>query len=368
METWLQFQTLLCNGDEKVDDDGDPDLDLHGVGRGAVEGLDPQMTLDPFEEQLHLPPLFVDIGDGLRGYGEEVGQKHKAPMVLPVVESDAAQRLRIILPGPRTRKRDDLIDADPASLVHRRRRQASEAQLPFGADHEESRKAMDSIEALEVEVSTIQCDHRLLFQRRHIQEMDVVHRPGSQAHKGRDRSSQIQEGVHFDRGLRFPECCPREKGKAQIDRCGVQRVEGTIQFDGQFLGLVQLPCDSDERIAHLLVDPEIASFVGIGQSGSGDLSPHSDVVEFLAMGGKASLDIAQGFPSAELGKRHGDELIPTGERSDAVIPTMPCDRPSEFVPRQMGKQLCEDGFPRVHERSSPDSSGGNYSLGTDRKS
>jgi hypothetical protein len=40
------------------------------------------MTLDPFEEQLHLPPLLVDVGDGLRGYGEEVGQKHEAPMVL----------------------------------------------------------------------------------------------------------------------------------------------------------------------------------------------------------------------------------------------------------------------------------------------
>src|SRR3990170_7985047 len=52
METWLQFQAFLCNGDEKVDDDGHPDLGLHSVGRSAVEGLDPQMPLDPFEEQL----------------------------------------------------------------------------------------------------------------------------------------------------------------------------------------------------------------------------------------------------------------------------------------------------------------------------
>jgi hypothetical protein len=32
----------------------------------AVEGLDPQVLLDPFEEQLHLPALFVDLGDGQR--------------------------------------------------------------------------------------------------------------------------------------------------------------------------------------------------------------------------------------------------------------------------------------------------------------
>ncbi len=324
------------------------------------------MPLDPFEEQFHLPALLVDIGDGLRRDSEQVGQKHEALMVLSIVESDAAQRLRIILPGPRTHKRDDLIDADPASLVHRGGRQASEVQVPFGTDNEESRKAMDCIEALEVEVSTIHCDHRLLFQRHHVQEIDVVHRPGSQAHKGRDRSAQIHEGVHFDSGLRLSERCPREKGKAQIDRCGVQRGEGTIQFDGQFLGLVQLPGGSDERIADLLVDPEVASLVRLGQGGPGDLSPHPDVVELLAVGGKARLDIAQRFPSAELGKRHGDELIPTGERSDAIIFTMLCDRSSEFVPRQMGKQLREDGFPRVHERSPSDSSGGNYSPNTDR--
>lgn len=367
METWLQFQTFLCNGDEKVDDDGHPDLGLHSVGRSPVEGLDPQMPLDPFEEQFHLPPLLVDIGDGLRRDGEEVGQKHEASMVLHVVESDAAQRLRIILPGPCTHKRDDLIDADPASLVHRGRRQASEAQVPFGADHEEGRKAMDGVETLEVEISTIHCDHRLLFQRRHVQEMDVVHHPGSQAHKGGDRSPQIQKRMHFHGGLRLSERCPGEKGKAQIDRRGVQRIEGTIQFAGQFLGLVQLPGDSDERIADILVDPEVASLVGLGQGGPGDLSPHPDVVELLAMGEKASLDIAQRFPSAELGKRHGDELIPAGERSDAVLPTLPCDRPPEFVPRQMGQQLCEDGFSRVHERSSLDSSGGNYSPNTYRK-
>src|SRR3990172_8057657 len=138
----VQVQPLPDDGYQDVHRDGHPDLGLHGVGRSAVEGLDPQMPLDPFEEQFHLPPLLVDIGNGLRRDGEQVGQKHKAPMVLSVVESDAAQRLRVILPGLGPHKRDDLIDADPASLVHRGRRQASEAQIPFGADHEESRKAM----------------------------------------------------------------------------------------------------------------------------------------------------------------------------------------------------------------------------------
>src|SRR4030066_266114 len=213
METWLQFQAFLCNGDEKVDDDGHPDLGLHGVGRSAVEGLDPQMPLDPFEEQFHLPPLLVDIGNGLRRDGEQVGQKHKAPMVLSVVESDAAQRLRVILSGLGPHQRDDLIDADPASLVHRGRRQASEAQIPFGADHEESRKAMDSVETLEVEISTIHCDHRLLFQRHHVQEMDVVHRPRKSSLQRSGSIPANPEAYAFSRRPSSFGTLPRGKGK-----------------------------------------------------------------------------------------------------------------------------------------------------------
>ena len=31
---------------------------------GAVESLDPQVLLDPFEEEFHLPAALVDLGDG----------------------------------------------------------------------------------------------------------------------------------------------------------------------------------------------------------------------------------------------------------------------------------------------------------------
>src|ERR1035437_2103709 len=40
-----------------------------------VESLHPQVLFDPFEEQFHLPALFVDLGDGQRGKHEVVGQE-----------------------------------------------------------------------------------------------------------------------------------------------------------------------------------------------------------------------------------------------------------------------------------------------------
>lgn len=49
------------------DGDGAPDLRLHCVLARAQELLDPQMLLDPFEEQLDLPTILVKSGDGQCG-------------------------------------------------------------------------------------------------------------------------------------------------------------------------------------------------------------------------------------------------------------------------------------------------------------
>ena len=51
----------------------------HGVFRVADDGLDPQVLLDEGEEDLGLPVLLVDIGDGLGRQLEMVGEKDRAP-------------------------------------------------------------------------------------------------------------------------------------------------------------------------------------------------------------------------------------------------------------------------------------------------
>src|SRR5271166_489006 len=64
VEGRFQPEPFASDSNQHVDRDGDPDLRLHRVLRGAVEPLDPQMLLDPFEEEFHLPTTFVEIADG----------------------------------------------------------------------------------------------------------------------------------------------------------------------------------------------------------------------------------------------------------------------------------------------------------------
>jgi len=63
-EAPVELQFLLQDGDEHVNADGAPDLGLHRVRGGPVERIDPQVLLDPLEEQFHLPATLVtgDVG------------------------------------------------------------------------------------------------------------------------------------------------------------------------------------------------------------------------------------------------------------------------------------------------------------------
>jgi hypothetical protein len=54
---------------------GDPDLDLSRVLSRADEGFAPEMLLQGLNEQLDLPPLLIDGGNGSGGQMPEIGQE-----------------------------------------------------------------------------------------------------------------------------------------------------------------------------------------------------------------------------------------------------------------------------------------------------
>ena len=61
-EAPVELEHLPQDGHQHVDTDGDPDLGLHRVLGGPVERPDPQVLLDPLEEQFDLPAALVQLG------------------------------------------------------------------------------------------------------------------------------------------------------------------------------------------------------------------------------------------------------------------------------------------------------------------
>jgi hypothetical protein len=59
----VEFEIFFDDGDQNISGNGAPDLSLDGVLAGGQEPLDPQVLLDPFEEQFNLPAVLVELSN-----------------------------------------------------------------------------------------------------------------------------------------------------------------------------------------------------------------------------------------------------------------------------------------------------------------
>ena len=71
------MKLLFDDGNEHVGRHGAPDLRLHRILAGAQKALDAQVLLDPLEEQLDLPAIFVQGRNAQRWQTGVVGQEHQ---------------------------------------------------------------------------------------------------------------------------------------------------------------------------------------------------------------------------------------------------------------------------------------------------
>lgn len=77
--------------EEQVNRQGRVNLDQDSVFRVADEGLYAQILFDFLEEELDLPAVFIDVGDGFRRKPEMVGQKFVVFPGFLVTIADTAQ-------------------------------------------------------------------------------------------------------------------------------------------------------------------------------------------------------------------------------------------------------------------------------------
>ena len=113
----VEFEFLLDDGHQDVDADGDPNLRLHGVLGGAIEGFDAQVLLDPFEEKLHLPATFVEFGYRQCVQNKVVGEKDQTLARFGIDILDPPERNRIFGRCLGSSEYDGLIAAESRGFV-----------------------------------------------------------------------------------------------------------------------------------------------------------------------------------------------------------------------------------------------------------
>src|SRR6266566_2939765 len=95
----------------------------------------------------------------------------------------------------------------------------------------------------------------------------------------------------------------------------------------------------DQTLGQVAIDAPVASLVGVGQSGTFDRTTEAGVIKLVALSGETDFDVAQAFAISKLSESHGEKLIPTRERTDALVAPITCHATIEFVVRKKLDQL-----------------------------
>ena len=97
VETSVEFQFFLDNGDENIHTDSDPDLDLHRVLGGSIKRLDSKVLLYPLEKEFYMPTAFAQLGNGQRVEHKIVRQEYESFGRFEIDIADPAKGIGIFL-------------------------------------------------------------------------------------------------------------------------------------------------------------------------------------------------------------------------------------------------------------------------------
>jgi len=356
----MQTKALANNSHQHINGDGDPDLRFDRILGGAIEGLDPEMLLDPFEEQFDLPSGLVQLSDGQSRFAEVVCQEHELLARRWIGVSDAPQGGGVTLMRVEAFQDNCLIETDAETLLDRLGITALEPEVVFGSGDKEGAVAMDTVKSLEVQVCPVHDVERSGFDGQFVEDVDVVNLAGGNNDKGWNVSMKVQQRMQFDRCFALSEFCPGKQRQAKIDRRGIQGVGGLLQFDSKIVVGIQDGRLLDQNMSEIGEDTPIAFFVGIGQGAFGPLTANPSMIELASHGPQTCFDVAQTFPIGELSKCHHQELLVTSQRFDVMVSLISAYAFVEFVSRQPLHHLSENNLSFVHNSFPPVVSRGKY--------
>ena len=218
VERTLEDKPLLDDGGKHIDRDRNPDLRLHCILRRPIKRLDPQVLLDPAEEELHAPAAFIQSRDGQRRKDKIIGQKGQIAAVIPVVEPDAAKPVGVGVVGIKARKHNRLITGQICGPIDGPGVEPAALKIRLGADDEESLALMKNVETSEIEIAAVEDIETAGLGNQIVQDADIMDFSFCDLDKRRDRAPQIEQRMELDGSLVFPEYRPGKKRPTDTGR------------------------------------------------------------------------------------------------------------------------------------------------------
>ena len=318
----------MDNGHQTVRRDGAVDLDADGVFGCSPEPLDVKMLLHPFEEQLYLPAVFVERGNGQSVKRQGIGQERKGPVLLLVIIDDAAQDVGILLLRGISREPDDGVGDDvfqhsPLPLDR------LELEVFLGPHDEERLYLVDAVQPFEVVVASVEHVESALLVWYLVHGVHVVDRSLRDVEERRDLGLQVVKRVDLDPSLRPSEAGPLVNAQAKVHGGRVEGVNVASKFehvvDPLGTGL------ADHVVGVFLEDAVVPAGVGLRQVAECYALSKAQVIALVAVGGDDQGQVSQALAVAQLAEHQDEQLVPAGERLHIAVALVLVNDVAELV-------------------------------------
>ena len=343
---------LFDDGNQNVGRYGAPDLRLDGVLAVAQKLLDAKVLFDPFEEQFDLPTILVKRGDCQWWQYKIVGQEYEGLSCLGVFETNAAQILWVMLSGIKAVERHRLIADHSRTSVGALRVDSFGVHVCLGASDKERIGQIHCVESFEIQIPAIHDIKGAWLGRQEVEHVDFVHLAVADMDKRWDGATQIQQRMQLDCSLGFAKWGPVEQTQTKVDRRCVQRINRVLQIQADQVGVaVQFACALDQQGGYVGPNVPVARLVGVGQRRATYRVAQAHRVQFVRIGAKRYLDVAQALAPRQLRKRHHTELFCTAQTANARVAAVTIDNPTKARPRHELHNLRKQRLADIHEKS-----------------
>lgn len=256
---------MFNNANETICDDCNMYLNADSILIFSPKGLDLEVLLDPLEEQLNLPSVFVQKSNLFCFKEEVVGIVRKRPVQFWSIINNASNRSWIVAFVSLAAKPDSLVTKDIVLSV---KQVFTLLNLIIGtkllSDNEECSSFFNGKEPCKIKVSTVKDIARKLLILNPVHGVDIMNVCISDSVEYWNLCCNINLRVNSDSRFCSSECSPSKNGKAEVNNGGVNSIETSTQFklfrDSSLLGL------TNHIEGKLFIDSVITESVGLGDN------------------------------------------------------------------------------------------------------
>lgn len=342
------LEVVLDNGNEAVGDDGHVYLYSDCIFRFSPETLDLEVLLDPFEEELHLPPIFIEQGNVLCAEVEVVRVVDEASMkpwrIIDNSSDNTGILLLILLLGEANGLVFEHVVCSIENTLAIDNLVCWFALLP---DDKECPEYMDSVESGEVKVSSVKHIARQRLVCEPVHRVDIMHLGIGNSVEYGYLSNDVNLSMDSDARLRASKLCPSEYGHAQVDGSGVNGIEFAMQF--------KLFCNASglgnghHVESELLKDTMVSESIGLRQHLSVDrLVAKSEVFRLLGMGGCYICEFPKASTAHKLTEHQNQQMVPMRHRPTLGPVVVLGEYAPELPLREKLYDLCKNECPYMH--------------------